>query len=244
MIGGLNIPVDRDFEPLRAVPIWLDRRAHREAKLAADTLDGEHLGNVTGNVDISPALGFTKLLWYMVNDTERFLRTHALVTPNGMMVKMLTGEHITDIVSLGAFGGVLDRTRMKVDEDLLDQIAQIGSQMARERLELSADLFGTIVGSDTVVGPVSLAGAGLSGLPEGIPVVASGMDASIALLASGGREPGDNILMMGTSWSLGVLSNGTQHLPVPWWQCPPSQSSSGRPRWSNPVLVGTPSCRS
>ena len=215
MIGGLNIPVDRDFEPLRAVPIWLDRRAHREAKAASDTLDSEHLGKVTGNVDISPSLGFTKLLWYMANDTERFRRTRALVTPNGMMVKMLTGEHVTDIGSLGAFGGVLDRSRMRVDDELLFQIAQVGSQLAGERLELSPDLFGTIVGSDKVVGPVSAAGAGLSGLPEGIPVVASGLDASVALLASGGREPGDNILMMGTSWSLGVLSDWTSNAPVP-----------------------------
>ncbi len=215
MIGGLNIPVGRDFEPLRAVPIWLDRRAHREAKAASDTLDSEHLGKVTGNVDISPSLGFTKLLWYMANDTERFRRTRALVTPNGMMVKMLTGEHVTDIGSLGAFGGVLDRSRMRIDDELLFQIAQVGSQLAGERLELSPDLFGTIVGSDKVVGPVSAAGAGLSGLPEGIPVVASGLDASVALLASGGREPGDNILMMGTSWSLGVLSNRTSNVPVP-----------------------------
>lgn len=214
MIGGLNIPVDQDFEPLRAVPIWIDRRAHHEAKAASDTLDVEQLGKVTGNVDISPSMGFTKLLWYMVHDTERFRRTRALVTPNGMIVKMLTGEHVTDIVSLGAFGGVMDRSKMQVDDDLLFQISQIGSKLAGERLELSPDLFGTIVESDNVVGPVSAAGAGLSGLPEGIPVVASGLDASVALLASGGREPGDNILMMGTSWSLGVLSNGTEHAPV------------------------------
>ncbi|MCK4301118.1 MAG: hypothetical protein KAX80_16385, partial [Planctomycetes bacterium] len=215
MMGGLNIPVDREFVPLRAVPIWLDRRAHREAKAASQALDGEHLGNVTGNVDISPALGFTKLLWYMVKVTGRFLRTHALVTPNGMVVKLLTGKHTTDVASLGAFGGVLDRRRMRVDDDMLDQIAQVGSQLAREPLELSSDLFGTIVASDEVVGPVTAAGAGLSGLPEGISVVASGLDASVALVASGGRKAGDNILMMGTSWSLGVLSNGTRHLPVP-----------------------------
>jgi len=215
MIGGLNIPVDRDFEPLRAVPIWLDRRAQREAKAASDALDSEQLGKVTANMDISPSMGFTKLLWYMTNDTERFRRTRALVTPNGMLVKMLTGEHVTDVSSLGAFGCVLNRSRMKIDDGLLFQLGEIGSKLAGERLELSPDLFGTIVESDTVVGPVSAAGAGLSGLPEGIPVVASGLDASIALLASGGREPGDNILIMGTSWSLGVLSDGSQHRPVP-----------------------------
>jgi sugar (pentulose or hexulose) kinase len=215
MIGGLNIPVDRDFEPLRQVPIWIDRRAHVEAKAASEALDTEQLGKVTGNVDITPSMGFTKLLWYMANDTDRFRRTRALMTPNGMLVKMLTGEHATDSVSLGAFGGVMDRSRMKVDDDLLFQMGEIGSKLAGERLELSPELFGKIIGSDKVVGPVSAAGAGLSGLPEGIPVVASGLDSAVALLASGGREPGDNILIMGTSWSLGVLSNGTQHKPVP-----------------------------
>jgi len=215
MVGGLNIPVDRDYKPLRTVPIWLDRRATKEAKAASDTLDREELGRITGNGDISPYFGFTKLLWYMAHDPHMFQRTHALMTPNSTIIRLLTGEHVTDTSSLGAFGGVLDLSKGEVSEDLLSQLSQLGSKLSGERLELSPELFGKVVEPDTVVGQVSAGGAGLSGLPDNIPVVASGVDASVALLASGGSASGDNTLLMGTSWCLGILTNrGGSHTPV------------------------------
>jgi xylulokinase len=214
MVGGLNVPMDRDFNPLRSVPIWLDRRATAEAEAAAEVLDAEQLGSITGNGDISPYFGFTKLLWYMANDMHRFKRTHALMTPNGVLIRMLTGEQVTDTSSLGAFGGVMDVAKGGVSDDLLAQLSRIGSKLAGEKLELSPDLFGRVVKPDTVVGHVSAGGAGLSGLPEGIPVAASGVDASVALMASGGRSSGDNTLLMGTSWCLGILSDRVDRAPV------------------------------
>ena len=214
MVGGLNIPVDRDYNPLRTVPIWLDRRSVAEAEAAREALDAGELARVTGNGDVGPYFGFTKLLWYMANDVHRFKRTHALMTPNGAIIRMLTGEHVTDTSSLGAFGGALDVASGKVSEDLMAQLSDLGSKLAGERLELSPSLFGKVVEPDVVVGHVYAGGAGLSGLPEDIPVVASGVDASVALLASGGRESGDNTLLMGTSWCLGILTDRTSHTPV------------------------------
>ena len=214
MVGGLNIPVDREFNPLRTVPIWLDRRATKEASEATETLDQEELGRITGNADISPYFGFTKLLWYMAHDMHRFKRTRALLTPNGAIIRILTGEHVTDVSSLGAFGGVLDVKKVNVSETLLTQLSELGSKLAGERLEIPPDLFGRVVASDDVVARVTAGGAGLSGLPEDIPVVASGIDASVALLASGGRTSGDNTLLMGTSWCLGILSDRASHSPV------------------------------
>ncbi|UCC93653.1 MAG: hypothetical protein JSW25_03035, partial [Thermoplasmata archaeon] len=146
--------------------------------------------------------------------THRYRRTHALMTPNGAVIRMLTGEHVTDTSSLGAFGGVLDVKEASVSEPMLEQLSEVASDLAGERLEVSPDLFGRVVHPDSVVGHVSAGGAGLSGLHEGIPVIASGVDASVALLASGGRASGDNTLLMGTSWCLGILTERAEHKPV------------------------------
>ena len=100
MVGGLNIPVDSDWKPLRSVPIWLDRRATKEARAAKDALDAVEMGGVTGNADISPYFGFTKLLWYIAHNVHMYARTRALLTPNGALVRTLTGEHVTDLSSL------------------------------------------------------------------------------------------------------------------------------------------------
>jgi xylulokinase len=214
MVGGLNIPVDLDFEPLRSVPIWLDQRAVHEARVASEKLDPDMLVSVTGNGDVSPYFGFTKLLWYMSNEKGLFRRTRALVTPQGMLIRLLTGTHVTDRSSLGAFGGVLDLERGDVSEEMLAELSRVGSKLSGEDLEVSPALFGKVVSPETVVGPITAGGAGLSGLPEGVPVVASGIDAAVSLLATGGRQPGDNTLIMGTSWLLGILSDRKEHRRV------------------------------
>jgi xylulokinase len=224
MVGGLNIPVDRDWKPLRSVPIWLDRRAVREAGAVAAAIPGEELGRVTGNADVTPYFGFTKLLWYISNDLENFRRTHALLTPHGAVVRMLTGEHVTDTSSLGAFGGVLDPGEGRVSEPMLRRLSEVASDLAGEGVEVVPELFGEVVAPDSIVGKVTSAGSGVSGVVEGIPVAASGVDAAVALLASGGRMPGDNTLLMGTSWCLGLLSarrsappaTGMVHMPHVW----------------------------
>lgn len=214
MVGGLNTPVDRDFKPLRTVPIWLDRRAELEAVAAAEELDAEELARITGNGDIGPYFGFIKLLWYIVNNVHMYRRTHALVTPQGAIIRNLTGEHVTDTCSLGAFGGVLDVKERGLSGPMLERLSDLASKMVGERVDISPQLFGKVVASDSVVGEVTPGGAGLSGLSDGIPVVASGIDASVALLASGGRVSGDNTLLMGTSWCLGLLTNRLEHRTV------------------------------
>jgi sugar (pentulose or hexulose) kinase len=211
MVGGLNIPVDRDWKALRTVPIWLDRRATREAKAVAEAFDAGEMGRVTGNPDISPYFGFTKLLWYVAHNVHMFGRTHAFLTPHGAVVRTLTGEHCTDLSSLGAFGGVLDLEQAQVSGAMLERLSNVASELSGEEVNISPELFGRVVPSDSIVGEVTSGGAGLSGLPEGIPVVASGVDAAVALLASGGRVPGDNTLLMGTSWCLGILSDRATH---------------------------------
>ncbi|NIP37008.1 MAG: hypothetical protein GWN18_18760, partial [Thermoplasmata archaeon] len=100
MVGGLNVPVDKEWKPLRSVPIWLDRRATREAEAAAEALDPEEMGRITGNATVSSYFGFTKLMWYIADNTYMFRRTHALQTPHGVVARMLTGEHVTDLSSL------------------------------------------------------------------------------------------------------------------------------------------------
>jgi xylulokinase len=221
MVGGLNTPVDRDFTPLRSVPIWLDRRAMREAKTFAMAIEREQLARITGNADISPYFGFTKLLWYIANDVYMYDRTKALVTPNGELIRRLTGEHVTDTSALGAFGAVLDRDKGELSQDLLAVLSEVGSKLAGQDVEVPPSLFGRVIRPDKVVGEMTAAGEGLTGIPEGVPVVASGIDASVALLASGGSQPGDNTLLMGTSWCLGILTKsgtteqvrGMVHMP-------------------------------
>ena len=208
LFGGLGVPVDRDFEPLRSVPIWLDRRATAEAEALARDLPTDALRAVTGMDVIDPYFGFVKLVWYMARDTGLYLRTHRLLTPVGYIARLLTGEHTTDLSSMANFGGLLDARTWQVNAEMADILGRVASGIAGVKLEVRPDLFGTIVRSDEVVGEATGVGAALSGIPEGVPVVAGGVDTAVAMLAVGAAHPGDNALIMGTSWTWGLLRAG------------------------------------
>ncbi len=205
LFGGLNVPVDESFTPLRNVPIWLDHRAVREGKALEAKIGPDRLHEVTGNAVVSPYFGFVKLLWYMVHEPERFRRTKGLVTPSGLVIHRLTERHVTDLSSLGNFGGVLDVRKGGLSEELVSDIASLATSLAGDRLEIDPALFGTIVPSDQVVGEVSPVGTALTYIPEGVPVVASGVNTPVSLVAAGSARPGDNALLMGSAWCWGTL---------------------------------------
>ena len=213
--GGLGIPMDKDGMVLRKALIWLDRRAVAESQEVTKAIGPARVRAVTGNDIIDPYFGYVKLLWYMAHEPDLFIRTRTLSTPSGLIIRALTGSHATDLTSMAAFGALLDDRTWEVDTGMLTELAAIGSRLSGEKLDIDPALFGTIVRSDSIVGPVTPTGAALSGLPEGVPVVAGGMDSALAMLASGATQPGDNTLIMGTSWSWGFLQSreGATHVP-------------------------------
>jgi xylulokinase len=215
LYGGLGVPMGREGEVLRRALIWLDRRAVAEAQEVAKAIGVARIREVTGNDVIDPYFGYVKLMWYMAHEPDLFRRTRMLATPSGLIVRALTGSHVTDLTSMAAFGGLLDERTWELDPGMVKDLGAVGSRLSGESLELDPSMFGTIVRSDSVVGPITPTGAALSGLPDGVPVVAGGMDSALAMLASGATQPGDNTLIMGTSWSWGFLRSRGQATRVP-----------------------------
>jgi len=196
LYGGSGIPVDKQIRPIRPCLIWMDRRAVDEVEAVRHTVAAEKLLAVSGNT-VDTYFGFTKLLWLKENEPENWDRTALFLPPNAYVNYHLTGEIAIDHSSAGNLGGVYDLKNRCWSKEMAEVLG-IPLEKMPSRL----------VPSDRVIGTITRDAAVKTGLCEGTPVLAGGVDAPMATLAAGAAAPGHNVAMMGTSTCWGVIHSG------------------------------------
>lgn len=201
LYGGSGIPVDKAVEPLYPCLIWMDRRAKEETKWVKDNIPKDKIFEVTGNY-VDSYYGFTKMMWIRNHLPDVWKRTYQFVTPKDFVIHQMTGELLTDYTSAGNLGGVFD-IRRKSWSDEMCKILGIEMDKLPEK----------IVSSSDVVGHVNKAYASLTGLLEGTPVIAGGIDAPVAQLSTGSLFEGEHVAMAGTSMCWGTVHDGKYLTP-------------------------------
>lgn len=197
LYGGSGIPVDENFEPVRPCLIWMDRRADQEAEEVRQRVDTDRFVAITGN-GIDPYYGFTKILWIKHHEPEAWKRTTRFVPPNSYINYKLTGTLAVDHTSAGNIGGVYDIQERRWSDETC-QMLDIPADLLPERLVESTDIVGKLHGK----------GAAMTGLAEGTPVCAGGVDAAVATLSAGVFDEGPHVAMMGTSMCWGFVHPGS-----------------------------------
>ncbi|MGH3665525.1 MAG: FGGY-family carbohydrate kinase, partial [Egibacteraceae bacterium] len=200
LYGGSGVPVDAALEPVRPCLIWLDRRARAESDWVRAALPVDRLVEVTGN-GVDSYYGFTKILWLQRHEPDNWAKTRYLLPPNAFLIQRLTGALAVDHSSAGNIGGVYDIRERAWSAETCGLLG-IPIQRFPERL----------VASHEVVGRLHAEGARLTGLPEGVPVCAGGVDAAAATLSAGVLGEGRHVAMMGTSmcWGFAHHSRPTE----------------------------------
>lgn len=194
LYGGSGIPVDEAMEPLHPCLIWMDRRAEPQVNWVRQHVDLARLEAVTGN-GVDSYYGFTKMMWLKQERPDIWARTRYLVPPNNYMTWRLTGELAVDHSSAGNIGGIYDL------------VGRCWSDEMTTALGLDIDkLPPRLVDSGDAVGSLDAVMAEMLGLPEGIAVVAGGVDAAMATLAGGATAPGHHVAMIGTSMCWGMIN--------------------------------------
>ena len=195
LYGGSGIPVDDNMTPLHPCLIWMDRRANDEVEWVRANIDMDRLANITGN-GVDSYYGFTKMLWLKNHRPAVWDRTRYFLPPNAFVIHHLTGAIAVDRSSAGNIGGIYDRKAAAWSAEMLAALG-IPVRMMPERLVASSD----------VVGALAAKAAARLGLPEGVPVVAGGVDAAMATLAAGVTSPGQHVAMIGSSMCWGFISH-------------------------------------
>ncbi len=201
LYGGSGVPIDKDRNPIRPCMIWMDRRARKETQWVKDNVPLDKIFGITGNY-VDSYYGFTKMMWMKNNEPDNWKRLYQFSTPKDYIIYKLTGELATDYSSAGNIGGVFDIKKKGWSKEMCD-ILGIPVSALPERITRSHD----------VVGKLSKEYADMTGLLEGTPIVAGGIDAPVAQFSCGVVEEGEHVAMVGTSICWGTVSGGKNLTP-------------------------------
>jgi len=128
-----------------------------------------------------------KLIWFNEHKPELIGKSHMFLFMPSLFSFMLTGEMVNDVTMAGTsmMTSLSDR---KFSETILDRIG------------FPAEKFGEPVEPGTITGNITAAASRKTGIPEGVPVVATGHDTQFAIFGSG-AEINQPVLSSGT-WEI------------------------------------------
>ncbi|MBQ1124472.1 FGGY-family carbohydrate kinase [Streptomyces sp. B15] len=188
-MGPCVLLTDADDVPLRpAVLYGVDTRAVDQiARLGAE-LGVEEIRRRCGS-DLSSQAAGAKIAWVADEEPELFARARRLYMPSSWLVRKLTGAYVLDHHSASQTTPLYDTVARRWYAPWADRIAP-GIELPPLRW------------SGEAAGTVTAEAARRTGLPQGIPVITGTIDAWAEALSVGAHQPGDLMLMYGTTMFL------------------------------------------
>ena len=175
--GWSAIAIDREGKNLTNTPIWMDTRAQEICDRLNNDIGADNIFEVAGN-PLQPSYTTPKVIWYRENRPEIYEKTAKILHANGYIGYRLTGEITEDICD--AYGWhCFDMQKGTWDPNMASALG------------IPADLLPDIVNCDTIIGRVTKQAALETGLLEGTPVAAGGLDAACGTLGAGVIHDGD-----------------------------------------------------
>ena len=184
------VPVDEDFKPLRNGILWVDTRAASQVEKLREK--SEKIHKITG---LFPNLYASncKIMWMRENEPSIFEKTFKFLDVYAFLALKLTGEPVTSWASACPFG-LMDMENLCWSREIMDIVG------------VKEENFCRLVAPGEIVGRLSKEASSLTGVPEGVPVVAGGGDGQCASLGAGVVEEGLASLNLGTAVVSGLFS--------------------------------------
>jgi xylulokinase len=185
-IGPAVLPVDAAGQSLRpAILYGIDTRATQEGDELTQRFGAEAILARGGTLLTSQA-GGPKLVWIRRHEPDVWAETRRFHMAHSLVIERLTGEYVLDHHSASQLDPLYDMTTATWAADWAAD-AVPGLELPR------------LAWSNEVVGRVHVEGAKATGIPVGTSVVAGTIDAWAEALSAGVRDPGDTMLMYGTT---------------------------------------------
>lgn len=184
-IGPCMLPLDRAGTPLmNAVLYGVDTRAQAEIDLLDAAIGRDVILARCGNALTSQAVG-PKILWLRRNRPDLWARTARVMTSTSYVVERLTGACVIDHYTAANFAPLYDIAAQDWCTDLADICDR--------------DLLPRLLWSTEIAGHVTPAAAAATGLAPGTPVTCGTIDAAAEAVSVGITDPGDMMLMYGST---------------------------------------------
>jgi xylulokinase len=170
------IPLDKNGAVLANTPIWMDTRSQSICDRLNKKIGANQIFELTGN-SLQPSYTTAKILWYRENIPEIYTQIDKILQSNSFIAYRLTGA-LTHDLSQGYGIHCFDMRKGDWNDEMC------------EALEIPRSFLPELVPSHQIVGKVTKKAAKLTGLAEGTPVVAGGLDAACGTLGAGVIKPG------------------------------------------------------
>ncbi|SFK40747.1 FGGY-family carbohydrate kinase [Amycolatopsis sacchari] len=205
-IGPVLLPADAGGRPLRpAILYGVDTRAHREIEELTEEFGAEAILERAGTALSSQAVG-PKWRWLARHEPEVFERARLFLMASSYLVHRLTGEYVLDHHSASQCDPMYD---LRAGEWATDWAGRVAPGIELPRLVWPTEVAGT----------VTAAAAAETGLPQGLPVTGGTVDAWAEAASVGVSDPGDTMVMYGTTMFLvQVLADPRPHTGL-WTTC-------------------------
>lgn len=202
-IGPCLLPADGSGRPLRpAILYGVDTRATKQIEELTERYGADAILERCGSALTSQAVG-PKLLWLRQNEPEVWEQTEKIFMASSFVVYRLTGEYVLDHHSASQCDPLYDIRGNRWIDDWAEDIAP---RLPLPRLLWPAEVAGTVTAE----------AAEATGIPAGTPVAAGTVDAWSESISVGVREPGDMMLMYGTTMFMVSVLPGVQIDPRLW----------------------------
>jgi xylulokinase len=179
-------PVDENCRPLRnAILYGIDTRSVKQAEDLNRAIGEEKLRKICGDVCSMESFG-PKIKWIADNEPEIFAKAKHFTIASGFLTARLTGEYCVDIYSAQSALPMFEFGRNDWNDEMCAYVCP------REKLP-------KITRTADVIGKVVPAAAAETGLAAGTPVITGTTDAGAEAVSVGVVEPGDMMLMYGST---------------------------------------------
>jgi xylulokinase len=188
-IAPTMLPLDEQGRPLRpAILYGIDTRASAEIEELTQAFGEQSIYDRTGQFLTSQSVG-PKVLWYQRNEPHLYQRTRKVVTAATYLVYRLTGRFVVDNYVAPYFTPFFDVEKLAWDAKFTEPICPLDW--------LPDNLWAT-----EAAGVVTEQAAEETGLPVGTPVAVGTADAAAEAISAGAIDPGDLMVMYGTTMFL------------------------------------------
>lgn len=171
------VAIDRAGRVLTNTPIWMDTRAQEICDRVNREVGAQAIFSLCGNM-LQPSYTTAKILWYKENLPEVYGQIDKILQSNSFIGYRLTGALTTDI-SQGYGLHCFNMRTGTWDEAMC------------RALGIPMEFLPKIVPCHQIIGTVTAEAAAQTGLKEGTPVAAGGLDAACGTLGAGVIHPGE-----------------------------------------------------
>lgn len=202
-VGPCFLPTDADLNPTRpAILYGIDGRASEEIAELNERLGEEQILRIGGTPLSSQAVG-PKALWVRRREPEVWARSTYWFNSNSFVVARLTGEYVLDHHTASQCDPLYD---MRAQDWHHEWCTEVLGELKMPRLAWPHE----------VVGTVHERGAEQTGLAAGTPISVGTVDAWAEAFSAGVRDPGELMLMYGSTMFFVQVVNELRSHPMLW----------------------------